>query len=474
MSDRSLRITNATVVTMDPERRVFAPGDVVIRGDRIASVGPHDAMGPAVDETIDATGMVAMPGLVNAHTHHHNAFERGLATEARTVEEWFLHVRPYGTRLTGGDVAVASELVCLEMIESGTTCFADSSNVDHTAPVVERVGLRALLTSTSLDQGPVVEQAIARRAAGEKLATIVGETDHVVRENLRQVREWNGRGDGRINVGMSVHSPDSASPELHRRIADAARADGIRVLEHVAESKAAAAVARERYGCTPVEFLRSMGILNEWLLAAHCVQLTDADIDLLAAHGVGVAHNPISNLRHGEVARVVAMTRSGVAVGLGTDSSASNADLDMFKEIHVAGMVQRTVADAPSWLGPIDLLALATIGSARAIGLGGSIGSLEAGKLADVILVDMGETHLRPSTNAIAQLAASVRGTDVDTTIVGGRVLMRGRRLTTIDKPAVLEAAQRAFDRIASEVARVTPSAAVRIPQRRPPTPSAT
>ncbi len=453
LSDRRLRIANATVVTMDEARRVLAPGEIVVRGDSIEHVGPPGAM-PALDEEIDARGMIAMPGLVNAHTHLHNALQRGQATEARTLSDWFDQVRPYASRMTGEHMTASAELACLEMIESGTTCFADSSNVDYSAPVVQRSGLRALLASTSLDEGPQVEAAIARRAAGLEVPSIIGDTDFVVRSTLRQVNEWHGGAGGRIQVAMSVHSPETASVELHRRIAQASAADGLRVLEHVAESKASAELARERHGCSPVELLERLGALTDRLLAAHCVRLSERDVELMAARGVKVAHNPVSNLRIGEVAHVSTMLRRGIVVGLGTDSSASNSDLDMFKEMHFAGGLQRTVTSPDEWLVPMKLLEMATIGSARALGLGATIGSLEVGKRADIVLVDMRETHLVPSTDPVGQLITSARGTDVDTVIVNGAVLMRGRRVLTLDKRAVLAGAQRAFDEIHTAVSR--------------------
>lgn len=396
---------------------VIAKGAIVIEDDRLAYVGPERDLLPAweAEETILAEDMVALPGLVNCHTHAAMTLFRSYADDL-PLRQWLEDkIWPLEGKLQKEDIYWGTQLALAEMICSGTTTFADMYfHMDMVARAVVEAGVRACLS-----QGLIGVQDVAgfRLKAGESL-----------------VREWHGAGEGRITTMLGPHAPYTCSPDYLVKVADRAAKLGVGLHIHLAETKQEVEEIQARYGLRPVAHVAKLGLFQVPTLAAHCVHLTEEEINLLAENRVGVAHCPESNLKLASgVAPVPAMLASGVVVAMGTDGAASNNNLDLLEETRTAALLAKGITGDPTALKAEEALAMATINGAKALGLEKDIGSLEVGKKADLILVNTRVPHWQPHNDVIAHLVYSARGSDVDTVIVNGRVLMAGRRLKTLD-----------------------------------------
>lgn len=410
-----LLIKGCTIVTV--RGPVIAQGAIAIEDDRLAYVGPETDLPPAWDaeETILAEDMVALPGLVNCHTHSAMTLFRSYADDL-PLRQWLEDkIWPLEGKLQKEDIYWGAQLALAEMIRSGTTTFADMYfHMDMVARAVVEAGVRACLS-----QGLIGVQDVAglRLKAGESL-----------------VREWHGAGEGRITTMLGPHAPYTCSPDYLVKVADRAAKLGVGLHIHLAETKQEVEEIQARYGLRPVAHVAKLGLFQVPTLAAHCVHLTEEEINLLAENRVGVAHCPESNLKLASgVAPVPAMLASGVVVAMGTDGAASNNNLDLLEETRTAALLAKGISGDPTALKADEALAMATINGAKALGLEKDIGSLEVGKKADIILVNTRVPHWQPHNDVIAHLVYSARGSDVDTVIVNGRVLMAGRQLKTLD-----------------------------------------
>jgi 5-methylthioadenosine/S-adenosylhomocysteine deaminase len=418
-----LIIQNTTIVTPTPggDDVTILPGhDIAIAGGRIAAVQPAGQLAPAEDaETIDGAGMAALPGLINAHAHAAMVLFRGAAEDV-PVESWFNDfIWPMETNLTPEDVYWGAALAAAEMIEAGVTTVADHYfAMDSVAEAIAQSGMRGHLAPTLFGQGEP-------RAELDQAAAFAA--------------KWHGAADGRIRAWLGPHSPYLCPPEFLRAVAAEARATGLGCHIHVSETAEQVRSSVERHGVTPIRLLEQLGFLESPLLCAHAAHATPEDIALLAERGAGVAHCPKTFLKLAAgIAPVEAMRAAGVAVGVGSDGAASNNTLDMLEQLRLAAMLQKHALRDARALPAGAALALATAGGARAVGQAAELGQIGPGALADVILVRLDGAHVQPVHNLAAALVYSARAADVDTTIVAGRVLMRGRRLLTLDKPAIL------------------------------------
>ncbi|MFE0250344.1 amidohydrolase [Streptomyces sp. NPDC059010] len=423
-SPAGLIITRCTVLTHDDHERVGFAEDaaIVVRGgvvDAVISSAEAEAL-PAV-ERIDARGQVALPGLVNCHTHAPMVALRGVA-EDLPIEEWFNDVVwPIESNLTEEDVASGARLACAEMIRGGVTCFADHYfSMDAVAAVVEECGIRAHLGEAYFSsQGPQgrersLEFALRRRGAA----------------------------DGRITTALAPHAPYTVNDADLAATAELAREHGLPVHLHAAENRDQTDAGLARHGVTPVEVLRRTGILDTDVLIAHGTGILDRDLPALrdASGRIAVATAPRGYLRFAwpTTTPVRALHDIGIPVGLATDGAASNNSLDVWEAMTLTALIQKSTTGDPRWLTSRQALHHATLQSARAVGLGESIGSIAPGRRADIILVDLTAPHTQPVHDLAATLVHSARSSDVRTTIVDGRVLMRDRELLTIDVPAVV------------------------------------
>jgi len=403
----SLIVSNGTVVTMDPARRVLAAGSVAVDGAAIAGVGPAAEIAARFTgvETIDATGMVVMPGLVNTHTHAPMVMFRGLADDLALMDWLRQYIFPAEAKTVSPDmVRVGTRLAALEMIQSGTTTFADMYYFEEEVGRATRgAGLRGVLGETII--GFPVPDAKTPAESLKRAEAFIKEFD----------------GDELITPVPAPHSMytvDEATLLAARRLADR---HGLPLLTHLAETEDEVGISRERHKLTPTAYLEAIGFLGPKVLAAHCVWLNDEDRAILKRRGVKVSHNPESNMKLASgTAPVGRYLDDGVTVALGTDGAASNNDLDMFEAMRQAAFLHKHATRDPQALPAAAVLEMATIGGARALGMEAKIGSLEAGKRADLIVVSMKGARQTPMYNPVSHLVYVAQGGDVQTNIVNG------------------------------------------------------
>ncbi len=425
-------IKNAYVLTMDPNVGDLKNGTVVIEDGKITEIGKNTK--ESADTVIDAEGSVVMPGFVNTHTHAAMTLFRGYADDLQLAEWLQQHIWPAEAQLTAEDVYNGSLLACLEMIRSGTTSFADMYFfMDETAKAVEASGLRA-----SLSHGLI-----------ELWDDEKGETD--LREGRRFVRAWQGAADGRIKTMYGPHAPNTCSEEFLAKVREEASRDGAGIHIHLLETEAELLAMKERYGKCSVHMLEDIGFFGPDVLAAHCVWLSDGDIEILRKRGVNVSHNPVSNMKLASgISPVHKMLDKGVNVSLGTDGCASNNNLDLFEEMKTAALLHKVNTFSPTALPARQVLEMGTVNGAQALDT--ETGMLKAGKKADLIIVDMKKPHLTPCFDVPSHLVYSARGSDVRTTIVNGKVLMDNYRVLVLDEQKVMENAQKAAEDLVARV----------------------
>ena len=437
----SLVITNGIVVTMDGAGRVIDGGSVAIDGTDIVAVDTAEAIGRQFRgrEQIDATGQVVMPGLVNTHTHAPMVLYRGLADDLALMDWLNNYIFPAEAKTVSPEfVRAGARLAALEMIESGTTTFADMYYFEEEiAKETKAAGLRGVLGETVI-QFPVADA----RTPADALARA---------ESF--IRTF--KGDALITPAVAPHAIYTNDEQTLRAARDLSRKYGVPTLIHVAETQAEGATATERGSASPVAYLDRLGFLGPGVVLAHAVWVNDADIAMLKARGVGVSHNPESNMKLASgIAPVTAYLAADVAIGLGTDGAASNNDLDMFEAMRMASLLQKVARSSPTAVSAKTALRLATLGGARALGMERQIGSLEPGKRADVIVVGMNAARQTPMYDPVSHLVYVTRGDDVQTTVVNGKVLMRNRNVLTLDRTAVLRDANMWAEKVRAAVAR--------------------
>jgi 5-methylthioadenosine/S-adenosylhomocysteine deaminase len=415
---------------MDDEFTVHAPGSVAVSGGEILAVGAIDSRFEP-RETLDCQGRVVMPGLVNAHTHAAMTLLRGLADDLR-LDVWLMgYMMPVEREFVRPDfVALGTKLACAEMIRSGTTCFADMYYFEESvAEAAAAAGLRALCAQTVL-KFPAPDAASFE-------------------DGLDRAREFIMRwvGHGLVVPAVAPHAPYTCTREILRACAELACEFDVPLHTHLAETAFEVEQSRREYGMPVIPWVRKQGLFEARVIAAHCVHVDEGEIRALKDSGSGIAHNPTSNLKLGSgIAPVGKMLELGAAVGIGTDGSASNNDLDMFEEMRLAALLAKGVSGDPTALPARQALAMATRTGARAVHLGALAGSLEPGKRADLIVVDLDQTHNVPrfdrDPNAVyAQLVYASKASDVIDVMCDGRWLMRQRRLLTLDEDELRSAA---------------------------------
>lgn len=421
-------IRDGYIITMDAQRRILERGSVAIEGDKITAVGKD--VKERADTVIDARGKAVMPGLINAHTHLSMTLLRGVADDMPLMEWLDTKIWPIEKNLTAQDSYLGASLGCLEMIKSGTTCFADQYFfMEDVARAVEKAGLRGVLSRGIIElDDPKKREATIRE--GEKL-----------------VKTCHGKANGRILTMFGPHSAYTCSPECLMKVKELAKKYKVGIHTHISESQDEVDRIMKKYNKRPVEHLDSIGFLGPEVLAAHCVWLTEREITIIRKQGVNPVHNPVSNMKIAcGVAPVPEMLAAGIPVALGTDGAASNNSLDMFSEMKFAALLNKAHKLDPTVLPAQVVIEMATINGAVALGLQDKIGSLEVGKKADIVMVDMKKPHLAPLHNVISHLVYSAVGGDVDTVMVDGKVLMQERRVLTLDEVKVVEDTQKAAD----------------------------
>ena len=436
-----LLITGGTIVTMNASSDVIEDGEIAIRGDSIVAVGkaPLFPQGVVARQRVDARGKLILPGLINGHTHVPMTLLRGIAGDV-PLDVWLTkYIFPAEARNVNPDfVRWGTRLGALEMIRSGTTTYADMYYFeDIVAEETKAAGMRGVLGESWIDF-PVPDNSNEDAAAAytEKF-----------------LQHW--QGDPLIHAAVAPHSIYTCSEKTLNDAAAMARKYHAPILIHVAETKKELDESRQKNGRTPVGYLENIGFLGPDVIAAHCVWVNDVDDKILAAHGVGCVHNPSSNMMLASgVAPVLEMRAAGVPVGLGTDGPAgSNNDLDLMEEMDLAAKLQKITKMDPQALDAKTALSMATIDGARALHLDKEIGSLESGKKADLIILGLDEPNAVPVYNVYSQIVYALKGSDVETVVIGGRIVMRDGRVLTINQPEVLAKAREFGKKIAASLA---------------------
>jgi len=420
-------IQNCTILPM-ADKSIIKNGVIAIKNNKITYVGEKtSAPKITAEKIVDARNKVAIPGLINCHTHLTMTLFRGIA-EDQPLKTWLTEtIWPLEAKLQPRDVYNGALLGCLEMIKTGTTTFADMYyHEDQVAKAVEKAGLRAVLTQGTIE------------ISDPKL----GET--TLKNSINFATKYHGYADGRVTTRLGPHTVYTCSPKLLTKVREVASRLNLGIHIHLAESKEMIEEVKQKYGFTEVELLRKIGFLGPDILAAHCIHLTKKEMQLLAAHNVKVAHNPVANMKLAQgTAKIENLRDLGVIVGLGTDGPASNNTLDMFETMKIAALLQKLTYLNPTVLSAYGVLEMATVNGAKALGIDRNVGSLEVGKRADIILIDISKPHLKPLHNIYAGLVYSARGSDVDTVIVDGEILMENQQVKTLDEKAVMEEAEK-------------------------------
>ncbi len=457
-----LVIKDGCVVTGDANDTRYERADIVVRGNRIAAIGPGAGADHAGAETIDAADSIVMPGLVNAHMHSNEGFEQG-AYDNLPLEPWLLQsYPPFGfPLLSEEDYYLRTMLAAVESIRAGVTTVQDDyvhlpgtpEAQDAAIQAYLDAGLRAWVTVDLWDVGlldclPYVRSIIPKQIQDEILALPFTSTADQLALFQRHFEKWHGR-DGRIRIVIAPCGPQRCTPVMLREIKRLGEALDIPIHSHTLETKLQAVHARQQWGKSVVEYLNDFGLLSPRLAIVHGIWLSDRDIALLAEHGCTVVHNPLSNLKLGSgLCPVRKLLDAGVNVALGTDGLATSDTADLIEAIRAASLIHKPgTHDYAQWVSAADVFRMATMGGARSGLMEREVGSLEAGKKADIILLDRGAWGFVPLHDPVRNLAFSVTSEAVETVIVDGRIVMRDRKITAFDEAAmrgrVREAAER-------------------------------
>jgi len=429
-----LLIVGGTVVTMDADKTVIENGAVAIKDGKIVAVGSMaDIKNFRAKQTINAVGKVVMPGLINTHTHVPMTLFRGLADDL-DLNEWLTkYIFPAEAKnVNEAFVRAGAKLGLAEMIRGGTTTFADMYYFeDAIADETAKAGMRGVLGETIIDfPVPDAKTPAEGMANAEKF-----------------INKW--RSSDLIIPALAPHAPYTVSTEnlmAVRKLSDKLNAP---ILIHVAETQKEVDDIKAAKGETPIEYLNKIGFLNDRVIAAHTVHITDNEIAILKAKNVGSAHCPQSNMKLASgVAPIVKMLLADVSVGLGTDGAASNNDLDMWEEMDTAAKLQKTFTGDPKAVTAYQALEMATIRGARALHIEDKVGSIEAGKLADMLIVDMDSLHQTPMFNVFSHLVYVTKAADVRSVIINGKFVMRDRRLLTLNESVIKKDANAYRDKI--------------------------
>jgi len=434
-SDLSVRIDNCEwILTQSPSREVRRNQSIFIDDGRIVEIS--DKITCEADHVLDGRRKVALPGLVNTHTHLSMTLLRGYADDM-PLKEWLsTKIWPIERKLTGDLCYAGGLLGCLEMIKTGTTCFLDMYFfVEDVAKAVHKAGLRAFLSHA------IIDQFVSDNAKG--LAEMADDT----------IRALKALGNPKINFAVAPHSPYTCSSETLLKAKEVALKEKAPLHTHMAETRAEQVKFENKHGMRETEYMDKIGFLCENLVSAHCVWLTRSEVDILGKRHVKVSHCPVSNMKlaEGGVAPLPEMFESNVTVGLGTDGAACNNSLDMFDTMKICALIHKAHRWDPTVLPAQKVLDLATIEGARVLGVSDSIGSIEEGKLADLILVDLRSPNLSPihgKGTIISDMVYSAKGSDVDTTIVEGRPIMVEKRFISLSENEVYRSAEEAASAI--------------------------
>jgi 5-methylthioadenosine/S-adenosylhomocysteine deaminase len=416
------RIENVTVVTWDQQVQVLRNVTVIVEQDIITYVGKNPTDNNK-HKVINGAGKALIPGLVNAHTHIPMTLLRSYADDLSLHKWLYEYIFPIEAKLTADDVYWGSQLALLEMIAGGTTCFCDMYYfVDRIAEATAEAGLKCLLSRgliNSLDMDDYSD-------------------DDRLKEAVSDFKQWNGAENGRIRIGFAPHAVYTCAPGYIREIRDTAERLGAVIHVHVDETVKEHNDCINQYGKTPVKHLYDIGLFDVPSIAAHCVHVTDRDLERMKEKNVTIVHNPGSNLKLGSgIAPVPGALNKGLNVALGTDGASSNNNLNMWEEINLASLVHKGALLDPLAVKAEDAFKMATVNGAKGLGFE-KTGQIKEGFKADMVLLDLSKPHYYPEHNLVSNLAYSAQASDVLTVFVDGRILYENGEYKTLDKERIL------------------------------------
>jgi 5-methylthioadenosine/S-adenosylhomocysteine deaminase len=405
---------------MDDAYRIFENSTLIIDKGRIVEMGVNATLKSKYKaaKVIDATGKLLMPGLINAHTHAAMTIFRGIADDIPLKEWLYEKVFPLeGKFVNAKTVEIGTNLAVAEMIYSGTTTFCDMYFFeDEVAQIVSNAGMRAVLSEGIIDYPSPNSKT----------------PEEGLKYTETLINNW--KNHPLVTIGVSAHSPYSCSPELLKKTKQLADKYSVPYNIHLAETQWEVDTIRKSFNYTPTQFLNSLGLLSDNVIAAHAVHLNEKDIELIAANKLGVAHNPQCNMKLASgVAPICELLANKVKVGLGTDGVASNNNLSMFDEMNTMALLHKISNNNSTFMDAKNVVKIATNGSAAVLGMFKDIGSIEVGKKADVIIIDMDKPHLIPLYNFYSHIVFSMNGSEVDSVIIDGKLVMENRQLLTMD-----------------------------------------
>lgn len=430
-----LLIRAAAIVTMESRESIIRDGEIAVADNLIVHVGPRGSAPASFvpERIIDAPGQVAMPGLINCHTHAAMTLLRGYADDLPLMQWLEGKIWPVEARLKREDIYWGTMLCCLEMISSGTTTFADMYfAMDRVAGAVDQAGLRASLCRGMIGVAPNAGQAIE--------------------ESREFVEQWQGGAGGRVTAMLGPHAPYTCPPDYLDQVMKLAADTKVGIHIHLSETRTEVENITKEHGVSPIQLMEKVGLFEHQVLAAHCVHLDERDMEILTTRRVGIAHNPESNMKLASgIAPVARLLEMGAVVGLGTDGPASNNNLDMIEEMRSAALLQKVATGDPMVVPAFEALQMATTKGAEALGMGDQIGRLKENMKADLILLDLHRPHLYPRHDLLAHLVYAAKSADVSTVIVDGKILMEEGKVLTIDAEEVYKEVQQRAERLVGQ-----------------------
>ena len=412
---------NGRYLAYDNQRLSVKRGDILVEDTLITKIA--ESIEDAQAEVIDASAGFVMPGLINTHTHAAMTLLRSYADDME-LKTWLEEkIWPAEANLEAEHVYWASMLAFAEMIRSGTTTYADMYfYMDQVAEATLEIGMRAVL------------------ARG--LIEFTDPDKKNIQETIDLIKKYHNTGDGTITCLFGPHAAYTCTPDYIQAVIEAADQQGVGIHIHIAETAQEIQDIQKMYGKTPVEHLEATGLFNRHVVAAHCVHVSETDIDILKKYNVGVCHNPTSNLKLASgIAPVPQMLAAGLHVGIGTDGASSNNNLNMFEEMHLTSLIHKGHTLDPMVTSAEEVLKMATIEGAKVLGIADKVGSVEVGKKADLIMIDLQKTHLAPEADLMANMVYSAQGSDVQHVMINGKMVLQDYRLLTANESVIIDKA---------------------------------
>ena len=394
------------------KRDCFFKGSILIENGIIAEIGQVER---SADSIIDASSMIALPSFVNAHTHLSMVLMRNYKDTAENLQDWLSEIFPIEDKLNDEDIYQASRLGAAELIQSGCTVFADMYfHAWNTVKAIKEAGIRGIIGQTFMNDEKDAEFRIEEIAP--RILEAIGNDDM-------------------LRLDAAVHAIYTSTPDCYIRAAEWVKERGVRLHTHLSETRKEVDDCIAAYGKTPVELFNDIGVFSVPVYAAHGVHINEEEMEILKEHDVSIVHNPASNMKLASgIAPVKKCREKGINTALGTDGASSNNNLSMIKEMNTAALLQTIANMTPSAVRPYDIIEMATIGGAKALGLDNRIGTIEKGKEADIVLINTSDANMSPLNDPFSAIVFSADRKNVDTVFCKGRKLLEGGKLLTIDK----------------------------------------